>query len=317
MKKLLILLTVMTFGCFGLQAQNPEIENGGFENWEDIGIPNHPEPVNWSTIKTSDNDNINPLAPVNWRQCDTAHSGNYAVELYNVSIFGQVATGTLTNGRVHTPSDMNSDNGYVYTDTTDPRWNTAFTGRPDSLVGWYQYYPESNDRGTVYAILHTGTTQTPPVDNDTSMWIGTASFKLPPDEVSEWTRFSVPFRYYSEEKPQYILFSLTSGAGAQAQAGSRLILDDLEVIYNSSGVKTISRGNMKVYGSYGKLHIALQDVVPGTYHLRVYDILGYVRYETILTGNESKNINVNLQPGIYIIQAKYRNNVLTRKITLN
>jgi len=315
MKKLLIFLTILTFGCFGLTAQT-KIENGGFENWEDVGIPNHPEPTNWSTIKTSDNNNINPLAPVNWRQCDTAHSGNYSVELFNVSVFGQVATGTLTNGRVHTPSDMNSDNGYVFTDTTDSRWNTAFTGRPDSLTGWYRYYPAANDRGTVYAILHTGTTQTPPVEDDTSMWIGTASFQLPPNEVNEWKRFSVPFRYYSDKKPKFILFSITSGAGAQAQAGSRLLMDDLDVIYNASGIKTINRGNIKVYSSYGKLHIALQHVITGTYNIRVYDILGISRYETNLSSNESKTVNINLTPGIYIVQAKYRNKVLTRKVIL-
>jgi len=317
MKKYLVFISVLAFGCFQLHAQTSKIENAGFENWEDVNIPNHPEPVDWSTIKTSDNNNINPLAPVNWRQCDTAHSGNYSVELFNVSIFGQVATGTLTNGRVHTPPNMNSDEGNVFTDTTDARWNTPFTSRPDSLVGWYMYFPVSGDRGSVFAILHTGTTQTPAVDNDTSMWIGTASFKLPPNEVNEWTRFSVPFRYYSAQNPQYILFSLTSGAGAEAQAGSRLIIDDLDVIYHPSGIKQFTQGNMKVYGSYGKLHVALQHVVPGTYRIRVYDILGCVRHETILTGSESKSVNVNLPPGMYIVQAKYGDHVMTKKIILN
>jgi len=104
MKKIILIFTVGLFGIFSLHAQTTDtIENPGFEEWElPFGLPvNHPEPVNWSSIKTSDNININPVAPINWARSDTAHSGNYSLKLFNVSALCLVATGTMTNGRVH------------------------------------------------------------------------------------------------------------------------------------------------------------------------------------------------------------------------
>jgi len=89
-----------------------QLQNPGFEEWEDAGTVRD-EPVNWSSIKTSDNDTLNTPAPVVWDISDDAHSGNYSIKLFNVRIWGIMATGILTNGIVH-PSFI-PDSGYVYT----------------------------------------------------------------------------------------------------------------------------------------------------------------------------------------------------------
>ena len=39
------------------------------------------------------------------------HSGNYSLELINVSTFGVVANGTVTNGQVH--ADFDPNNGEI------------------------------------------------------------------------------------------------------------------------------------------------------------------------------------------------------------
>ncbi len=313
MKKYL-LITALFLGWISISAQTSKIENAGFEKWEDVAIPNHPEPVDWSTIKTSDNSSINPLAPVNWAQSDIAHSGKYSVKLFNVSALGLVATGTLTNGRIH--SEMIADSSYVYTDTTNTLWNTSFTGRPDSLVGWFTYQPVSGDHGNVTAILHTGYAQSPPANGDSSTWIAKASFDLPSAVVKTWMRFSVPFKYYSDKNPQYILIVLTSGNGTKAIAGSSAKFDDLDVIYNTTGIKTHNRAGLQVFTSYNKLHVALKNAPQGIYRIRVINILGRVQYTASLKNGENETISLSLPPGIYLVQAQHGSNVFVKKIMI-
>ena len=57
---------VALFISLSLIAQQPE--NPGFELWEDVGLDN-PEPVDWSSIKTSDGGSlVNAFAPYVWDQ---------------------------------------------------------------------------------------------------------------------------------------------------------------------------------------------------------------------------------------------------------
>ena len=85
-----------------------------------------------------------------WGQSTDAHSGSYSLEMTNVTTFGIVANGTVTNGRIH--ADFNPSLGYVFTDQTDDTWNQSFSDTPDSLVGWYKYNPTGSDKGKVEAI---------------------------------------------------------------------------------------------------------------------------------------------------------------------
>ena len=318
MKTSVLLFTVFLFGIFSLQAQTADtLENPGFERWEvPFGLPaDHPEPVNWSSIKTSDNPDINPMAPVNWSQSDTAHSGKYSLKLFNVASLGLVATGTMSNGRYHT--EISNTTSYVYTDTANPLWSTPFTSRPDSLVGWFMCDPVTGDHGNVLAILHTGYGRTPIADNDSSTWVGKASFDLPGNRVSQWTRFSVAFNYYSDKKPEYILIVLTAGNGAEAIAGSSAMFDDLDVIYNTTGIKNYHQGTLHVFAYNNKLQIGLENAPRGIYKIRVLNILGRVQYTTTLQSGEKKTVDISLPSGIYLIQAQYSDNVLVKKILIH
>ena len=318
MKNFLLTFLIVLFGIFSLQAQTADsIENPGFERWEvPFGLPSdHPEPVDWSGIKTSDNTNVNPMAPVNWARCDTAHSGKYSLKLFNVSALGLVATGTMTNGRVHT--EVSTTTSYIYTDTDNSLWNTHFTARPDSLVGWFMCTPLSGDHGNVMAILHTGYARSPMLNGDSSTWIAKASFDLPNSKVDKWTRFSVPFKYYSNDKPQFILFVLTSGNKGNAIAGGSAKFDDLKVIFNNStGIRSYQKGTLKVFAYNRKLQIGLNNAPKGIYNIRVLNILGRVQISTTLQSGENKTIDTFLPAGIYLVQAEQGNNILIKKILI-
>ena len=178
MKKILSGLFSIAISISAYSQQQPE--NAGFENWENVGLT-VPEPTEWSSIKTSDNGTLNGLAPYVWDQSTDAHTGNYSVKLYNASVLTTVAAGTITNGRVH--SDFNPSNAYVFTNTSDPKWNTPLTQKPDSVVIWAKYTPTGGDIAQLKAVLHTGTAKIPDVAQ--ANWIALAQINIP-NSIPTW-----------------------------------------------------------------------------------------------------------------------------------
>jgi hypothetical protein len=313
MKALPLIISLVLAGGTGTVMAQQQIENPGFEFWEDPGNGLE-EPVDWSSIKTSDNPDLNPFAPVVWFKSTDAHSGNYSVRLKNVSaIGGIIATGTLTNGRVH-PS-LTPDSGYVYTIPTDPQWSTPFTGRPDSIAGWYKYYPLHGDKAKVTAVLHVGACKIP--ENGTQAnWVAKAEFVTPADTVDTWTRFSAFFDYFLPVNPEYILMVLTAGNGTMAVDSSTILYDDLEVVFNV-GVKTVEMKDARVFYAGGFIHI---EGLPGDwYHdciLNLADINGKTVYTAVLTAASFRPA-IKPPAGLYICIIRNRNLTLARKIIIN
>lgn len=227
MKKTIFLsLFAAAFFVSAYTQQQPQ--NPGFENWETISGLTTQEPVDWSSIKTSDGGGIiNGLAPYVWDKSTDAHTGTYSTKLFNVTapIGGIVVAGLVTNGRVHAEL---SGTGWVYTDTGNEQWRTALTQKPDSVAIWVKYTPVSGDVAQVKALLHTGSAKIP--DAAQTNWIALAQIDIP-NTVSTWTRFSAPFNYFNSTTPQYILFVINS-AGFSAHVGSVAYFDDIELIYN-------------------------------------------------------------------------------------
>jgi len=317
MRRFILTISLVIFGVFSLMAQKSQIENASFESWHpflqgsSLELPDH-----WNSLKNSDNPNINGLAPVVWAKSDTAHDGNYSLKLFNVAEFGQVATGTMTNGMVHT--DMSSANGYVYTDTTNSSYYTKFTSRPDSLTGWYLCDPATGDHGNIMALLHTGYARTPVLNGDSSTWVGKANFDFPSSKSMKWKRFSVPFNYYKSNNPEYILIVITSGNGAHAKDGSKLWIDDLNVVYNkTTGIQSFKREQLKVFAENDQLHIALPNARPGQYQIRILDMMGRTVAITTMKGGESTDLRLNLPTGIYLVQAEHKGEIITKKVWLH
>jgi hypothetical protein len=232
MKKQILLATslllIVPF-CMGQQVQN-----GSFEEWEQIPSINLEEPVNWSSIKTSDGGSIiNNAAPKVWDKSTDARTGLYSVELTNKSAFNIVATGTISNGRYH--AEFNPQAGYAFTDPNDPQWNTPITAKPDSLTGWYKQTPSGEDFSTVRVLVHKGYAKIP--DSTFSNWIGIGNMDMPTGVVGEWTRFSIPIDYLNNDTPEYVLIILTAGNGTNAVAGSVAWFDDIELVYNDLGIQ--------------------------------------------------------------------------------
>jgi len=312
MNKLLLVLLIIAAFVNSPMAQN-QFENGGFESWEEVVSGEYKlEPVNWSSIKTSDDDSYNEVAPVVWSKSDEAHSGNSSLYLKNKSYFGIVVTGTMTNGRVHT--ELPAVNSYMYTDPDDDRWNSIMGWRPDSVVGWYKSNPMGDDFGTVKVALHRGELHLP---QDESNAIGIAYLELPQGVTNEWTRFSTPVIYSSNEQPEYQLTILTSGDGLEPVDGSEVWFDDLQFIYNNNSIDDNFADNITAFAYQGKINISINGSQNETYKIAVSDIMGRQLYINNYYHGEKLVIQHELQSGIYFITATKNQQTFTKKVFIN
>jgi hypothetical protein len=317
MKRILVTFIVIVL-LVGISAAQSQLENPGFEEWEDILIGTTDtirEPVEWSSLKTSDNDQLSSMAPVVCKRSSDAHSGNYSIKLTNVLSF-IVVNGAATNGRVH-PNIITSL-AYIYTDTLNSQWNTPFTSRPDSMVGWFKYSPQNNDTLEIKIILHRSFGKEPDeayIDN----WIALAKFNSPLNTGSQWVRFSAPFNYFRDETPQYILVVLNSGNGFLPVAGSIAYFDDFEMIYNSSQTSTdnlrASSGFIYAVGNQYLVIRGMQQDIFNTVGIR--DITGRLVWNGSMTDDRIDISSANLKKGIYLVTLVAKSAVYSQKIIVH
>ena len=279
-------------------ASGQQLENAGFENWENA-VADIDEPVDWNSIKTADDPNIANVAPITFERVTDAHSGDYALKLFNVNAFGLTATGAICNGRFHAEFDLSKS--FSYTDSTNAKWHTPFTYRPDSLTGWFKFFPQEDDICQFKVILHEKECKLP--ENGTmANWIGMAVYQSPPGATFEnWTRFSVPFDYYNSKNPRYLLCVINSGDSTEASVGSYLILDDLEMVYNNAGIGDHETPARFIHVNNRNIELSLDpsiDIMGKTF--QVVGLSGQVVYSERVTGPVISHIPSNILSGIYL-----------------
>ena len=317
MKKLLV-ITLAVIMLTGIAAAQSQLENPGFEQWDDIlvgGGDTIREPVNWSSLKTSDNPQLSSMAPVVCKRSSNAHTGKYSVQLTNVLSF-VVANGVVTNGRIH-PNIITSES-YMYTDTLDGQWNTPFTARPDSVVGWFKYAPQSDDTFQVKVILHKGFGKQPDTEY-MDHWTGVAEYKSPLNTGSNWVRFSKAFTYYNDDAPEYVLVILNSGNGFFPAAGSIVYFDDLEMIYNSPqnslNDRTAPSGFIYTIDNRYLVMKGLKETNFQTVTIR--DLTGKLVWAGQPTADRIDISSAHLKKGIYLVTFTGKVDVYTQKILLH
>jgi hypothetical protein len=315
MKKILTSAFLFSFLVTNVYAQT-QLENPGFENWEQISPTNtNLEPVNWSSIQSGIPENISNLAPQVVFSSNDAHSGSKSARLKNASAFGIVANGIITNGRIL--ANLNPDLSNVFTDVDDPRWNTPFTGRPDSLVGYYKYTSFNGDGPLVQVLLHRGDQGTIPISDEVDI-VSFTDYYLPAVSVTSWTRFSIPLDYENGNIPEYVLMNISAGAGTDAQANSEFWIDDLEFIYSTSSIQESDLNNrISAFSMHQQIVVDLNQLP--TYEnfiLSIYDLTGR-KLETWSAQGGSKTQSDYHQNGLYICTIETEEGALiTRKVLI-
>ncbi len=221
----LALTILMMFGGLSSNGQTT-VPNGNFETWTGVGGTSE-EPTNWNSNKTGGG--FASSGPQTCSRSGNPHSGTYCVKMETKSFFGTPVNGSCTTGKIQAPS-TNPSQGYIETVIGNADHSYPFTGRPDSLVGWYKYTKQGSSVADITVNLHTGAGTLPENSsccNTTANVIGRATFSITATN-NTWTRFSVPFNYVNGNTPAYFLAAMNSGA----VSGAILYIDDVEVIYN-------------------------------------------------------------------------------------
>lgn len=304
MKTLFTLFLGLTTSFLAFSQQ--QLQNGDFENWENGGTAEH-EPVNWSSLKTADA--LAGSAPQVLSQ-DVGRGGGFCPKLEVKSVFGIKANGIMTNGRVH--ADFDPEAGYVYTDPNDARWFTAFTDKPDSIVGWYKYAPQNGDKGKIEIILHVNEAKLPFNGTEGNM-IARAKYEFTTAQTA-WTRFAKAFSYVSTDNPEYVLTTITSGDSTISETGSTLWIDDLNLVYNeedsTSSVQNNEMYEIAINASNGYLYF---DVNDESVNYQVSDISGKI----IQSGKANNSVPFKHNSGIYFINIQSPEGNFTKKLYIH
>lgn len=255
MKKFFTLISLVMLSLAALAGTDnqPNIQNGGFEDWvmdEDAAEPGAAEPRYWHSFNSAYGD-FKDFARIAGDHCfmsTDAHSGSYSAMIKATSLFGIVANGTMTTGRLKagasvaasTDNHAELDMSKTETDRNGDPFYQTLEARPDSIAFWVKF--STGKAGTcanMSAYITDGTYYQVPEDKTYNNIVGKAEN---PNIAasSEWTRISVPFEYEDtnlEPKAIMLTFStcFTPGGGKGDEV---LLVDDVELIYKSATEET-------------------------------------------------------------------------------
>lgn len=287
MKKSLLFVLGLGFATATTNAQT-QPPNAGFENWDNLG--NYEEPTEWSSAnECSDQLGIYSSA----KTSTDPHSGTYAVRMVTqdalfgaIKVNGLVATSTM----ICDPLNPGNKDGKPYFE------------RPDSIVGWYKYNPVSTDNGYVQVmLLDTGSAYAGSVD---TVAYTKHDFM---DQKTQWTRFSTAINYRNASQPNLcaILFNSSWGNGNNNEAfvGSELIIDDIEMVFNSTGIDdVVDPTEWSVYPNPVADFVNVSIGREGVAGLEILDITGKTVLSQVVSG-ASRSIDLTfLTEGIYLYQ---------------
>lgn len=213
-----------------------QIGNSGFENWENI--PGGSEPVNWNSFLTA-NGGVSTLAQDQIAVSSDSRPGSpgtKSVRIFSKSIFGIIANGNVTLGRIHMgAASATSTDNYNRTIRSNADYNQEMTDRPDSIVFWVKFKPNGggNDLARMSATIHDNYDYRDPEDAASSNHIvGRAELNFLSTN-NAWVRKAVAFDYSGPASDaQYILLTFTTNKTPGGGSGNDQVwIDDVELVY--------------------------------------------------------------------------------------
>lgn len=257
-KTIAFLAAAVLLSGTALAQSKPQITNGDFETWTFDGenLPNY-----FNSFQTADGTWSGTAYSSSDRQVKRStdkrpgSTGSYSCSIWSRSVWGVVAQGNLTTGRVHAAStSATGENNYNYSDRDGSNTKNGFknpcampfTGRPDSLVVWVKFVPNGTDSKHPYAkvtaTIHDdfdyidGYSKTSPESHVVATAVDKTIAK-----TNGWKRLSIPFQYTNNgAEPAYILLSAATNAyPGGGNKGDYLYIDDITLVYNESYQLTV------------------------------------------------------------------------------
>lgn len=247
---------------FGDRYQLP---NSGFEDYRteqtmkaDLTGVNPPstinveEPLHWHSFASASGDfkdAANAFSDPHTYSSDVVRSGatgKKSLLLTSASVFGIVANGTITTGRMQAgamKADSTKNCAFLSTDSTstdshgDPFY-ALMDGTPDYIAVWMKFKQgtpsEEHPYATISAAITDGTYYQDPKDKDYTNVVATAKNAQIVSNNFEWQRIVVPFKYTGNDvKAKAMLVTISTNADpGQGSAADSLYVDDISLIYN-------------------------------------------------------------------------------------
>ncbi len=311
MKKLsLAVLCLLVFAAGIAKAQN-QVNNSGFENWENIGAATE-EPLEWNSFKTGSGSLV-AFTAQEIKRSPVVRMGateTYSCVLWSKSTLGIIANGNISTGQINADNMVPTDpTNYNITHTANPAFSETIGMKPDSLVIWVRFKPANatgTDSARIHAIIHDTYDCKDPIDAASLPHVvGEATLNFESTN-NVWIRKSFPFVYNgAATSPDYILISVTTnktpGGGS---AGDSLYIDDMEMIYNGIGIKEInSSKNISVWANNNDIIFGFSFAKPTSSTIEIYSMTGQLVYNnkvTVSTGQQKVSTN-DLMKGVYLV----------------
>jgi hypothetical protein len=214
MKKTLLFGILYTFIFSTLFAQQ-QVPNGDFENWETHAL-GFETPVGWDNPNAS----LSLLSIIPVLPSDDAANGDFSVYLESIELtgLGYTIPGVVTLG-IFTVDYVNN--------TATFEGGVPFSDRPMALKGSIKNDPVPND-STMVAIIFTKY-NTMESKRDT-IGGGVMFFS---ELISNWTNFSVPIYFSTEENPDSMNINVVSSNIFNPQPNNKMYVDNLSFEYEA------------------------------------------------------------------------------------
>lgn len=252
-------------------------------------IPNH-NFENWYTNVHPENwETTNLLLPIGVNNCyrsENSFSGTYAISLETIDMDGLIVPGVATLGTL----GFNNSTGGI-----------SFSAKPIALKGYY-IHPSSGDEVLIgVEFFKDG------VEIGDGQWTTT-------DSTGDYSEFVIPITFYSNQIPDTLNITILTD---QYDVGSKLIVDNLEMEYQSTGVSSINDKNEVLCypnpssGIFTFQMDKMDDVV-----IQIYNMEGRLVNETQGLLSKSTIDLSNYRAGVYSAIVKKGNSFSIKKLIL-
>lgn len=223
-----------------------QLANSSFETWHISAVP-YVEPNGWHSFESATGD-LASLAGHHIERSSDSHTGMSSARLYATSIWGIVANGTMTTGRMNAGAMSAADvSNHAYLDMSksdtdgngDPFYAPLYS-RPDAVAVWVKFKQgtanSDHPYATISAVITDGTRYQDPEDKVYSNVVAKAKNNTIATTGSAWVCIEAPFVYTDNAvDPQAVLITLSTNADAgQGSKDDELLVDDISLIYNAS-----------------------------------------------------------------------------------
>jgi hypothetical protein len=278
-----------------------QIPNAGFESWDNSAGYNNP--VGW--------DNMNAMtSSMSVYTCvkgTPGAMGNSYLKLVSSNVTGMgVMPGIATCGML----DMTNMSAPV------PMSGFAFTQRPQTFSGKWQYMASGNDQGFINVLLTKW--------NSTAMKRDTiaSSMQMLSGMAMSWANFSMTLTYSSLSFPDTAFITL-SASGTTPVAGSYLYADTLQFagsVAGNTGINDLTGANANISvfpnPTSDVLNIQFSGLQSSACTVQLINIQGAV----VRTANNNSSVvkmNIaDLAKGVYVVKASSDQGIITKRVII-